>query len=254
MPTTLSGQVSALATQIGTDVKSLLASIGDLSALTTTQKASLVVALNELKASLTALEDELGAQIDDDATATTTTWSSTKITAQISAAVTALVNGAPGTLDTLKELADAIETNQDAIAAIQSVAAGHVKFDAAQSLDDTQKAQARSNIGAASTTDVSNVSATIGTLGSLETTDQSSVVAAVNEVKSAADSAASAAATADAKAVAAQSAASTAQSTANAAQSTASAAQTAVNSLSTSVGDTTTDFVKIYTTARDGSE
>lgn len=239
MATTLSGQVSALATQIGTDVKQIVANVGDLSSLTTTQKASLVVALNELKAGLSSLESELGAQINDEATATDTTWSSQKITTQISAAVSALVNGAPDALDTLKELADAIETNQDAITALQSIASGHVKFNEAQTLEDSQKAQARTNIGAASTADVSAVSTKLGDLGSLETTDKSSVVAAVNEVKGTADGASTAA--------------SDAKSTAAAAQSTATAAKTTADNLTTAVGDTTTDFVTVYTTARDGS-
>lgn len=239
MAITLSGQVSALAAQIGTDVKQLVANIGDLSSLTTTQKASLVVALNELKAGLTSLESQLGAQINDESTATTTTWSSHKITTQISDAVSALVNGAPDALDTLKELADAIETNQDAISALQSIAAGHVKFSEAQSLDDSQKAQARTNIDAASTAEVSAISTKIGDIGSLETTNQSSVVAAINEVKVTADGASTAA--------------SDAKSTATAAQSTATAAKTAADNLTTAVGETTTDFVTIYTTARDGS-
>lgn len=52
MATTLNNQISALATQVGTDIKQIIANVGDLSKLTTTQKASLVVALNELKANL----------------------------------------------------------------------------------------------------------------------------------------------------------------------------------------------------------
>ena len=49
-----------------------------------------------------------------------------------------------------KEVADAINTNKDAITALQTIAAGHVKFDAAQTLSDTQKQQARANIDAVS--------------------------------------------------------------------------------------------------------
>lgn len=79
-----------------------------------------------------------------------TTWSSTKINSAINAAISALVSGAPEALDTIKEVADAINTNKDAITALQKIAAGHVKFDAAQTLNDTQKQQARENIGAVS--------------------------------------------------------------------------------------------------------
>lgn len=243
MATTLSGQVSALATQIGADVKKVVSNVGNLSELTTTQKASLVVALNELKSGLTDLESQLGAQINDQTTGTDTTWSSTKISSAISEAISALINGAPDALDTLQELAAAIEKNQDAIAALQSIAAGHVKYDAAQSLTTEQKAQARSNIDAPSTSDVTSVSNMIGSLASLDTTDQSSVVAAINEVLVTAAKGVSDAASAAAAAAAAQQ-------TANTAQQTATNAQNAVTALSEAVGDTTTDFVAIYTAAR----
>ena len=129
---TASQQISNLAQTIGTDVKQIIANIGDLSQLTTTEKTSLVLALNELKAALGSID--LTKLIDDTKTATNLTWSSTKITNAISTAISDLVNGAPEALDTLKELADAIDANQDAIAALQTIAAGHVKYDAAQTL------------------------------------------------------------------------------------------------------------------------
>ncbi len=248
---TSSQQISLLAQTIGADVKQIYANIGDLSALTTTQKASLVLALNELKASLNSID--LTKLIDDEKTATNLTWSSTKITAAINAAVAALVNGAPEALDTLKELGDAITTNQDAITALQSIAAGHVKFDAAQTLTSAQKEQARSNIDAASTTEVAEAKSaadaaqatadtnktSIGTLASLNTTAKTSLVEAVNEVKSTADAAKTAAATADSKAVAAQAA--------------ADAAQADVDALEAAIGDTSTDYVAVYETARNGT-
>ena len=258
--TTLTKQISALAQQVGEDVKSLVGKIGDLGSLTTTQKANLVAALNELKSGLTSVESKLGAQINDGTIAADKTWSSQKINNQISTAVAGLVNGAPETLDTLKELADALEENKDAIEALEALAAGHVKYDAAQSLNDGQKKQARDNIGAAS-------AAELGTVGSLATSAKGNVVAAVNEVKSTADAAKSAASKAQSTADAAKSAAATAQSTADGAQTTADGAKTTadsalskatgneakINTLTTNVGDTTTDFVKIYTAARDGT-
>ena len=248
---TSSEQISLLAQTIGTDVKQIYANIGDLSKLTTTQKASLVLALNELKAALGNID--LTAIIDDTKTTTSLTWSSTQITTAINAAVTALVNGAPEALDTLKELGDAITTNKDAISALQTIAAGHVKYDAAQTLTAAQKTQARSNIDAASTTEVSaaksaadaaqttaNTNKTsIGTLASLNTTAKTSLVDAINEVKATADAAKTAAATADSKAVAAATA--------------AKAAQDDVDALKEAVGDTTTDYVSVYETARNGT-
>lgn len=239
MATTLSTQISALATQVGTDIKQILANVGNLSQLTTTQKASLVLALNELKAGLTAVEGKLGAQIDDSSSGTDKTWSASKINSAITAAVNALINGAPETLDTIKEVADAITANKDAISAIQAVAAGHVKYDGAQDLTSEQKTQARTNIGAAGTDDVDAVKTTIGTLTNLSTTDKASIVGAINEVKGTADTAKS---TAD-----------TANSTATAAQTKANQVETALSTLTTNVGDTQADFVAVYEAARDGS-
>ncbi len=249
MATTLSSQISALATQVGTDIKQIIANIGDLDQLTTSEKTSLVVALNELKASITQASN----LINDSETGTTTTWSSSKISTQIQAAVNGLINGAPETLDTLKELATAIETNKDAITALQSIANGHVKFNEAQSLEPGQQKTARDNIGAAAASDVTTLQGTvstlsgtvstvqttantnktaIGTLANLSTTAKGNLVEALNEVSATA---------------------STAQQTATQAQGTANSANTAVTTLQTNVGDTTTDFVSVYEAARDGT-
>lgn len=204
-----------------------------------------------MKASLNSID--LTKIIDDAKTTTNLTWSSTKINTAINAAVAALVNGAPEALDTLKELGDAITTNKDAIEALQTIADGHVKFNAAQSLTTEQKTQARANIDAASTTEVAaakkagtdaqataNTNKTsIGTMANLKTTAKSSLVEAINEVKGVANAAKTAAATADSKAVAAKSA--------------ADAAQKDVDDLAAAIGDTTTDFVAVYEAARNGS-
>lgn len=248
---TSSEQISLLAQTIDTDIAQLLAAIGDLSALTTTEKASLVVALNELKASLSSID--LTKIIDDNKTTTNLTWSSTQISKAISDAVAALVNGAPEAMDTLKELADVIASNKDAIEALQTIAAGHVKYDAVQTLTTAQKTTARKNIDAASTTEVAaakkagtdaqttaNAAKTsIGTLADLKTTAKTNLVAAINELKGIADGAKTAAATADSKAVAAKNA--------------ADAAQKAVHDLKAAVGDTTTDYVSVYEKARNGT-
>ena len=248
---TSSEQISLLAQTVGTDIKQLLAAVGDTSKLTTIAKASLVVAINELKASLNSID--LTKIIDDAKTATNLTWSSTQINAAINAAVAALVNGAPEALDTLKELGDAISTNQSAIEALQTIAFGHVKYDATQTLTTEQKKQARANIDAASTTEVAaakkagtdaqataNTNKTsIGTMANLKTTAKSSLVEAVNEVKGVADAAKTAAATADSKAVAAKSA--------------ADAAQKDADDLAAAIGDTGTDYVAVYEAARNGT-
>lgn len=252
MATNLSAQISALAVQIGTDIKGILGNIGSLESLTTNQKASLVLALNELKASIDSVQSSMGAQIDDESNDKTHTWSGSKISSAISAATAALVDGAPDTLDTLKELSDALTTNKDAISALQTIAAGHVKFNESQTLEPGQQEQARTNIGAAAASDVTDLQGTvsghttqIGTIGDLTTTAKNNLVAAINEVKGAADQAQSTASSA-------QTAAGTAQETATAAQSAATANTSAISDLTTKVGDTKADFAAQYVAARDG--
>lgn len=72
-----------------------------------------------------------------------------QVQSMISTAIDNLVNGAPDTMNTLKEVSDYIETHKSEYEALMALAAGHVKFDSAQSLTDAQKTQARDNIGAA---------------------------------------------------------------------------------------------------------
>lgn len=97
------------------------------------------------------------AAINDAAPGTGTTYSSTKITADISAAVSGLIDGAPATLDTLNELAAALGDSPTAITDILAAQALRVRVDAAQAFTDPQKAQGRTNIGAAAAADLGNV-------------------------------------------------------------------------------------------------
>lgn len=96
------------------------------------------------------------ALIADGVTASGTTWSSTKIQSTVTAAVTALVNGAPGTLDTLKELSDALGGDPNAITSITTALGNRVRFDAAQTLTTAQQLQARSNINAYGAVEIGN--------------------------------------------------------------------------------------------------
>ena len=256
MATTLSGQVSALANQVGVDIKSVISNIGPLSNLTTTQKASLVLSINELKAALGNLEDSIAGSvgIDDSTTNLTTTWSSTKIKNSIEAAIAALIHGAPELLNDLKELATAITENGSAIAALESLVANQVKFNESQSLTAAQQATARANIGAAASSDLTALSSNVGALASLDSSDKSSIVAAINETLTKANSAQGTAN--NALTVANQNAGNlgalnalttTAKTTIVAALNEVA---TKVTTLETNVGDTTADFVAIYTTAR----
>lgn len=256
MPTTdLVKNLELAFKSIGEDVKKLLAQDGDLTALTTTQKASLVVAINELDAAVKAID--VKSVIDDAATDATHAWSAKKVGDEIIAKTAALkaelLGGAGEAYDTLKELADLITTNKDAIAALKDIAAGHVRFDKAQELTAEQKTQARTNIGAASEeavnaaqskadeahTNAAANATNMGVLGNLQTTEKGTLVGAINEVKGTADNGVANAATA--------------QAAAEAADGKAAKAQGDIDAFKEAVGDTTKDFAAVYTTARNGA-
>lgn len=161
----LETRIVALAQAMGTDVKTLTAAQGSLSALNTTTKTSLVAAINELM----TLIGSAGASINDAAGNgnTAVTWSADKIYDSIEAAKTAvkndLVNGAAAALDTLNELAAALNNDPSFATTIAGEIANRVRFDAAQTLTSPQQTQARANIGAAAASDVSGLIAGLGT-------------------------------------------------------------------------------------------
>jgi hypothetical protein len=145
----LETRIIALANAIGADVKTLTANAGSLSALTTVAKTSLVAAINELAAATASA----GAQINDAAGNgnTTVTWSADKIYDSIEAAKTAvtnsLVGGAAAALDTLNELAAALNNDPSFSTTIATQIANRVRYDAAQTLTLVQQQQACANIG-----------------------------------------------------------------------------------------------------------
>lgn len=237
--TTLSEQINALATRIGTECKTLQAHIGDLTGLSTSAKTSIVAAVNELKtltgtlqtdinghaSRLTTVESKASANastitsvqgsvsslqtaleelertvdgiegtlesqtnINDSMASTSTTYSSSKIESVVTTAKqdvkNDLLGGAGAAYDTLKELADLIQTNKSAIDSLESIAAGHVRFDQAQSLSTEQKTQARTNIGAADASTVSSQGSTLATVqqtANQNKTDLANLKAAVGE-------------------------------------------------------------------------
>ena len=145
----LENKIIALAQAVGADVKALKASAGDLTALSTTAKGNLVAAINELY----AMASSAGATIDDNAGAgaTAVAWSADKIVSEIAIARQGakddLINGAGAALDTLKELADALNNDPNFAATIASDLANRVRYDDIQTLSAAQKLQACTNIG-----------------------------------------------------------------------------------------------------------
>lgn len=141
-------------TDVGTNIKATKALIGLLASLSTTDKTNLVAAINEVNSKTAAA----GAQINDVTPSSTTAYSSNKTDAQIASSRAALkteiLGGAGTTVDTLKEIADlltASDLNDDnALAALTTAVGNRIRFDAAQTLTDVQKAQANTNAGSVS--------------------------------------------------------------------------------------------------------
>lgn len=146
---TLIVRISDLATRMATECKSLRTLVNangaDLSALTTTQKASLVAAINELKTALDALGTPI--TISDSASSTTQVWSSSKVASEITAAKNALTSGAAAALDTLSELAAALGNDANFASTITTALGYRLRFDAVQTLTTGQKTQACANLG-----------------------------------------------------------------------------------------------------------
>src|SRR5690606_9555933 len=194
----LTDKIDDLAIAVATEVKRnrtwINGNMADLSGLNTTNKNNLVAAINEVKTTAdsaagggTSIDDEnvredatyssskieerlgevegqiptLTDLIDDDEASSSAVYSSSKTDAQIAAAIADLFDQAPDTLDTIEEIAQAIQDNEDAITNLN-----RVRYDIAQSLNGTEQARARSNIGAAAAADLSSLSSTVSDLSS----------------------------------------------------------------------------------------
>jgi hypothetical protein len=158
----LVSNVTDLATAVATAVKQnrvwINGNAADLTALNTTATTNLVAAINEVQAAVAG-----SSGIDDETTGTSTTWSSTKITAEVGAATAALVDSAPGTLDTLNELAAALGDDASFATTTSTALGNRVRTDtAAQGLNSTQQGNARTNIAAASAADLATLTTNVG--------------------------------------------------------------------------------------------
>jgi hypothetical protein len=141
---TLQARITLLAQGIGTDIKTLLTNQGNLAALSTTAKGSLVLALNELH----GLLGSVGASINDSSNSSTTeTYSINKIIALILAAKNEILGGAGAAYDTLVELQALLEGDATNINALTTSIGNRVRFDAVQTLTAPQITQACANIG-----------------------------------------------------------------------------------------------------------
>ncbi|AXV82247.1 hypothetical protein [Ralstonia solanacearum] len=143
----LQTRIESLVLRLASEFKTIHDQVGTLSRLSTTDKTSLVSAINELRAQFDKIAS--AALIDDaNAAGTTTTFSASKITGLLDALKADLLGGADAAFDTLKELQEAILKDQTGIAALLAAVDRRVRFDAAQALTADEQAQARQNIGA----------------------------------------------------------------------------------------------------------
>ena len=111
---TLQERLSLLITGIGSDIKSITSKIGNMPSLTTTDKTSIVGAINEVKASI----GSAGAQINDTTPSPSTAYSGAKVDASIAALKTQLIGGASSAMDTFKEIQDQMSSDETASAAL----------------------------------------------------------------------------------------------------------------------------------------
>lgn len=150
---TVAIQMTAFVNRITNSINILQGVQGALVDLTTTDKTTLVSALNEIKATVELNYTAQEAIINDLITGASSTWSSNMILDEINQAVTDLIDGAPGALDTLKELAAALQNNPDIVDNILIALDYRVKVDGPQSFTTLEQTQARTNINAASDTE-----------------------------------------------------------------------------------------------------
>ena len=127
---TLEQRLSSVIQAIGADIKALKTAKGDLSSLSTTQKSNLVGALNEIF----TLASSKATQSD--------------ITTAIDSFKTEIMGvGVPEALNTLKEIATYIESDETLGVSLSTAVTKRVRFDDVQTLTTPEKLQACTNIG-----------------------------------------------------------------------------------------------------------
>lgn len=138
--------------RVATEFKNAAARQGNLANLSTTEKSSLVGALNELKTAI-------GSAINDNQTGTSSTYSAAKINQLIAQAKSDIIGGADSAHDTLVEIQNLMNAEDGLLASLNAALGNRVRFDAAQNLTNPQKVQAIANIGAVSSSDIGDVNA-----------------------------------------------------------------------------------------------
>lgn len=150
---TMQAFITSFAQAVGGDIKTvwtlLNGKAADLSALNTTDKTTVVAAINEVKADAGA-----AAVIDDATTTATETWSSTKIQTELTAteaaavtgAVDQITNGAGAAYDTLIEIQTELQADDTVITGIITAQGKRVAVDQAQSFTPAEQLQGCQNL------------------------------------------------------------------------------------------------------------
>jgi len=145
----LATRIESLVIRVAQEFNDVGATAGNLASLSTTDKSSLVAAINELKASVLS-----ATTIDDSQIATSTTYSSNKIASLLDALKADILGGADAAYDTLVEIQQLLQSGTSGLDALLAAVNLRVRFDGEQTLNAAQQAQARSNIGAVAASDV----------------------------------------------------------------------------------------------------
>lgn len=143
----LNDRLVAFAQAVGVDIGELIITRGDLTTLTTTAKTNLVAAINEIKAGIASVD--LTAVINDSAVAgnVTSAYSADKLVVLFDQLKNEILNGAPDSMNTLKEIADYLAANDQNINTLLDLISKTVRYDAAQTLTTAEQLQACVNIG-----------------------------------------------------------------------------------------------------------
>ena len=148
-------QLTNLTNSVAQALNNLDSRTGNITALSTSDKTSLVAAINEVKTSIDSFDPAL---IDDALDASTIkTYSIDKIKTLIANVQSSILGGAGEAYDTLQELATELQSNDGDITNILTAQANRVAVDASQSFTEAQKTQGRDNIGAANQADIGDI-------------------------------------------------------------------------------------------------
>ncbi|MBA4707784.1 hypothetical protein [Aquitalea aquatica] len=143
----LESRITVLAQSIAADIKVLKAAQGNLDALNTTAKASLVAAINEVLQLAQAAGSSSGAAINDASVSAGSTFSSSKITTLMADLKNQILGGASSAYDTLLEIEAKLGSDDTALANLLIAVGNRLSFTDAQSLTAAQQLQACTNLG-----------------------------------------------------------------------------------------------------------